>query len=82
MAFRSSDVGEVRSLLGKVTTTMDGIGRSKRDIRLVIKMNAEWPSGIRTKLGSMMFAMEQVLKEYDNLETQIIEELARTSVAE
>lgn len=73
MVFTKGDRSEVESLLGKLTTTMDGLGRSRRDIELVLKMNPYWPSSVRSTLLASSSALLNMLAAYAALETSVVD---------
>ena len=56
---------EVESLMGKLTTTFDGLGRSKRDVQLVLRLNPQWPSGVKSALEGYISGLESVLHAFD-----------------
>lgn len=72
MAFTKSDRSEVESLLSKTTTTQDGIGRTKRDIQLVVKLNPHWPSSVRNALNSYALECGNILGYFVPLEANVI----------
>lgn len=53
MSFTQANRKEVESLLGKLTTTGDASGRMARDIGLVLRLNPQWDSPVRTALASV-----------------------------
>lgn len=75
MAFTKGDRSEVEGLLGKLTTTMDALGRSKRDIELVLKLNRHWPYNLRGALGSYAERLGALLDGCSAYETAVVSTL-------
>lgn len=82
MAFTKGDRSEVLSLLSKVTTTMDGIGRSMRDVRLVVLANPYFPPELRTKLEEMGLHLKAELDNYARLEEDVVKLVVMLEAAE
>lgn len=75
MAFTKGDRSEVLSLLSKITTTLDAVGRSKRDIGLVLKAHPEWDSAVRAILLEYMAGFSGFLNLGDSQETRIVDRI-------
>lgn len=82
MAFTKGDRSEVLSLLGKITTTMDGVGRSMRDVHLVILANPYFPSELRTKLEEVELHLSTELGNYARLEEDVAQLVVHLEAAE
>lgn len=72
MAFIKGDRSEVESLLSKLTTTMDALGRSKRDIELVLKINPHWPGNLRAALEGYSSSLGIMLSTHASLENAVV----------
>lgn len=82
MAFTKGDRSEVLSLLGKITTTMDGVGRSMRDVRLVVLANPYFPPELRTKLKEIELHLKTELDNYARLEEDAVRLVVQLEAAE
>lgn len=82
MAFTKGDRSEVLSLLGKITTTMDGIGRSMRDVHLVVLANPYFPAELRTKLKEIELHLKSELENYARLEEDVVKLVVQLEAAE
>jgi len=72
MAFGKSDQSKIASLLSTVTTTIDGLGRSSRDIWLVLKWNQHWPLEVRHALENYAAAIYNLMLQASSLESDVI----------
>ena len=82
MGFTKTDRSQIESLLGKVTTTMDAVGRSMRDAHLVRLLNPYLPSEIIASLQSVEDKMGAILRDYAVLEEDVIVAMRRIEAAE
>jgi len=51
MSFTQANRREVESLIGKLTTVGDTVGRVKRDIEIVRRFNPQWDERVLYELG-------------------------------
>jgi hypothetical protein len=72
VAFGVNDRREVEGLLSKLTTTVDAIGRSKRDVELVIKINTHWPASVVNALGAFSTSFQGMLSAAEVLEDSVV----------
>lgn len=74
-ALSHSDRLEVLGLLSKLTTTLDAIGKSTRDIKLMLKVKQDWPANVTGSLRDYLDLFQTTLSAADGLETRAIIEL-------
>lgn len=53
MSFTQANRREVESLVSKLTTVGDNLGKVKRDVRMVRLLNPQWPSEMTGKLSAL-----------------------------
>ena len=82
MAFTKGDRSEIESLLGKVTTTMDAVGRSMRDVRLVGRLNPHFPTVLGIRLEELETMLKGMLVQFEHQEGLIVEALNVVSLPE
>lgn len=78
MMFTLSDRKEVEGLLSKLTTTVDGLGRSRRDIELFLRTNQHWPADMVMVIRAYGELFNTVLLSADQAEMDVIEVLNAT----
>lgn len=71
MSFDAKDRRAVESLLGKMTTMSDAVGRMKRDIQLELWLNPQWNMAVRGELEDVVAHLTTYLNNMSDFE-QII----------
>lgn len=73
MAFLAKDRTKVESLLSSLTTTMDSVGKAQRDIKLLLRLNPQWPDAIKSVLGIVQIQLLQTQSLADQQEGGVVE---------
>lgn len=61
-----------QGLLSKVTTTLDAMGKSKRDVRLLLKMKRDWPDPVIRAFMDYEDLLAAAISDADGLETRAL----------
>ena len=72
MPITKADRSEVLSLLGKLTTTLDAVGRSVRDVNLVLRAHPEWDSTLVGRIEGYRDSLKNVLATSDVHEGNVV----------
>ena len=75
MPFTQANRREVESLLSKLTTTGDAIGRFARDVRLLVRLNPQWPETLVARLTELEGLMGSLLYQLSERERGLVERL-------
>jgi hypothetical protein len=75
MAFLAKDRTKAESVLSALTTTLDAVGRSKRDIDLMLKLNPHWPEGLRGAWNDYLNVLNGALYNATTYQDLVIDEL-------
>lgn len=72
MAFSAADKREVERILSNLTSTMDAIGKAKRDVNLIMKVHRDWPAPVFSGLMAYYDMFQGVLSSASSLETGLL----------
>lgn len=79
MSFSTSDRKKVESVMSSVTTTVDGVGRTVRDLRLIKRLNPDWPVEVRNGLTDLESTLRTLLDTHSGWEGRMAEVLENLS---
>lgn len=72
MSFSLSDKKDVERILSSLTSTMDAIGKAKRDVNLAMKIHRDWPTPVFAGLMSYYDLFSGILSAADGMESALL----------